>query len=195
MYDWHISHILHVLHVLHVLHIYIDNPSQLTFVFAKGFIDSEEDFSSTHSLNPMNYSKSDDRDCPDGYCHTSAPPRQALSIGHWYSMGASCAQLAAQGLRGPASAVLQWHRTPRVLAARRLRVLQHARHIIGTPSEVSHWANERLVKKLRHSNWHFTLDWLSICTLNWQSICVINGTAPTAVITAVANVSSGTYWT
>ena len=98
-----------------------------------------------------------------------------------------------QGLPGPASAVLIWHRTPRG-AARRLHVLQHARHIMGAPSEVSHWANE-LANKLHHLHWQFTFEWQSIFTLDWQSLCVINVTAPTAVSNAVTNVSSGTYWT
>ena len=47
-----------MLRILHIVHIYID-PSQLTFVFAEGLIDSDEDVSSTHTLalellDPMN---------------------------------------------------------------------------------------------------------------------------------------------
>ena len=91
-----------MLHILHIVHIYIDNPSQLTFVSAESLIDSDEDVSSTHSLDPMNYSNLDGQDCPDGDSHTSAPPTPTLSIGHRYSIGASC----AQRLRGPVSAVL-----------------------------------------------------------------------------------------
>ena len=82
--------------MLHIVHIYIGNPSQLTFVFAESLIDSDEDVSSTHSLDPMNYSNPDGQDCPDGDRHTSALSSPPLSI------GASC----AQGLQGPASAVL-----------------------------------------------------------------------------------------
>ena len=52
--------------------------------------------------------------------------------------------LCAQGLRG--LAVLLCYRTSR---GRPTRVLQHARHPMGTPSEVSHRANAELVNKMR----------------------------------------------
>ena len=53
---------------------------------------------------------------------------------HTSSISTPC----AQGLRGPASALLLLHRTPRGRAARLLRVLQHVRHTMGTPNEVSY---------------------------------------------------------
>ena len=86
---------------LHIMHIYVDNPCQLTFVFAEGLIDSDDGISSTHSLDEL-HSNPDGQDCPDGNRHTSAPPSPTFSIGRPYLMGDSC----ALGLRGPASAVL-----------------------------------------------------------------------------------------
>ena len=76
------SHLLYILHIVHIVHIYIANPSQLTFVFAKGLIDSDEDVSSTRFIDPTNYSNSDGQDCPYEDRHTSAPPSPTLSIGH-----------------------------------------------------------------------------------------------------------------
>ena len=71
-----------MLHMLHIVHNYKDNPSQLTFVFAKGLIDSDEDVSSTHFLDQMNYSNPEGQECCDGDRHTSAPPSPTLSISH-----------------------------------------------------------------------------------------------------------------
>ena len=94
MCDWHILHMLHKLHMLHIVHIYRQSISAY-FRFAEGLIDSDEDVSSTHSLDPMNYSN------PDGQQSWQSYPRSRVPAFFWKFIRASCVWSRLSRWRSP----------------------------------------------------------------------------------------------
>ena len=120
----------------------------------------------------MNYSNPDGQDCPDGDCHTSAPPSSTFSLLVVLVTDTQWVLHVHKDYEG--RLLLCYFYTGAVSGLR--EGWQHDGYACFSMLDIL-WARQvsyhikqmRLVNKLRHSHGNFTLDWQSICTLDWQS--------------------------